>query len=935
MRGTSEGGPARLTAKERILLHLLDYARFSEALEVPSEVTQDGLAAAAEIDLRHFTQYARPLIDEELLRERTAHVKGSRQRRKVYDLTLKGQMAAHGLRDRLKAEPVRVRDAAGVREISLARLSEEIGGRLSLLALAQRADRGVLDLEALAVPERPSAVEVLADAPRIEGFVGRKAELEALTASAEGPRIFVVRGVAGIGKSSLGAKACEVMRGRCNLYWHGIRPWDTRTSVLAGLAEFLSALGRPGLRAVLVRGEAGVAAEVLREDLPGSRAFLVIDDAHHASGEVVQLLRFLKDTIAEAPDVRALVLTRQSLPFYDRRDVAIRKLVRELDLGGLAPNEVVDFLAAGQGVELTNLGRRLGGHPLFLELVRSAGHPSVRPDALRDVERFIEEEIYSDLSDPERTTLKAASMYRVPVPWGALLAAPAVTHDVVLALRNRALLRPAGDDAWQVHDTVRDFFAGIVTPSEREDLARFARAQLRDLAAKSQSEGHLGACVDYLSNALALTPPGDERVAVREHLGDAEERMGDLPAALIAYREALQDTADAEVRGRLHRKLATAFVMREQKEPAAEELDAGLRALGETASVERGWLGLVRFGIAWREEKWEEAQESVDEALRTFRDFRASDGQAQALHYIGKLQIDSPHGDLSLAQRSFEEALALACSLDDFELQVKIRTGMAHLLAYRLGDVEAAQRHIAAMEAMIDRLRDPHARRAFLMLQGWFYLELLADCETAEARFSEAQDLARRIHDPSTISAARYGLAFCDYFRGHLPKAREEFERLAGEMNAAGLSADAIECWWMAAECSLRLGDLSGFEEAAARVREPGLVTGAEARPFHVLALRGIERFLRGDREGSRAAFDDALRGAEQTGVVPDPALVGFLHFYYAVTLRVAGDDAAAEAHLKRVNEVLRAQHLQARLQLLPIAERELSESLRCASAPR
>jgi hypothetical protein len=49
----------------------------------------------------------------------------------------------------------------------------------------------------------------------------------------------------------------------------------------------------------------------------------------------------------------------------------------------------------------------------------------------------------------------------------------------------------------------------------------------------------------------------------------------------------------------------------------------------------------------------------------------------------------------------------------------------------------------------------------------------------------------------------------------------------------------------------------------------------------------------------------------------------------------VAGDDAAAEAHLKRVNEVLRAQHLQARLQLLPIAERELSESLRCASAPR
>ena len=102
----------RLTAKERILLHLLEYAKAAEAIEVPAETTQDGVAAAAGIELRHFTQYARPLLREELVRERTAHVKGSRQRRRTYALTEKGQIAAHGLRDRLRASPLRVREGA-------------------------------------------------------------------------------------------------------------------------------------------------------------------------------------------------------------------------------------------------------------------------------------------------------------------------------------------------------------------------------------------------------------------------------------------------------------------------------------------------------------------------------------------------------------------------------------------------------------------------------------------------------------------------------------------------------------------------------------------------------------------------------------------------------------------------------------------------------
>jgi len=84
----------RLTSKERIVLHLLEYARHAEAAEVPPSMTQEGVTNAAGIDLRHLSQYMHPLIRDGNVRERMAHVTGIRQRRKVYDLTDSGRIIA-------------------------------------------------------------------------------------------------------------------------------------------------------------------------------------------------------------------------------------------------------------------------------------------------------------------------------------------------------------------------------------------------------------------------------------------------------------------------------------------------------------------------------------------------------------------------------------------------------------------------------------------------------------------------------------------------------------------------------------------------------------------------------------------------------------------------------------------------------------------------
>src|SRR6266568_365880 len=104
----------RLTAKERILIHLADYAKYADVVEVTPEMGQEGIAAAAGIYVQHVRQFLDPLLKEGLVRERTAHVKGHRRRLKVYDLTDSGRLSASRLREQVRGEPIRVRDATGV-----------------------------------------------------------------------------------------------------------------------------------------------------------------------------------------------------------------------------------------------------------------------------------------------------------------------------------------------------------------------------------------------------------------------------------------------------------------------------------------------------------------------------------------------------------------------------------------------------------------------------------------------------------------------------------------------------------------------------------------------------------------------------------------------------------------------------------------------------
>lgn len=156
----------RITTKERILLHLMQYARNTEELEAPPDLTQEGIAAAVWIDQRHLSQYVDPLLQDGLVRVQTAHVRNGHQRRKVYRLTETGRRIALRLQARAESEVVPVWDGENVWEVRVGDILVKRQGKAHVLDVARHlAEAGVVDFAALGANRKDLSTKAdLADA---------------------------------------------------------------------------------------------------------------------------------------------------------------------------------------------------------------------------------------------------------------------------------------------------------------------------------------------------------------------------------------------------------------------------------------------------------------------------------------------------------------------------------------------------------------------------------------------------------------------------------------------------------------------------------------------------------------------------------------------------------------------------------------------------
>lgn len=344
-----------LTAAERVLVHL--HGSWNAA-EPGRESTQAGIADGARILRSHVPRTLRALLEEGLVEERDARLRGRTRRTTVYVLTPAGVARAREVLDAADRERVLVDG----RETTLGEARQILGLGAVEAAAALRPDG---TLGGLAPPSEERTL------------LQREEDLAALKRWRAGPApMAVVYGSHGIGKTALGR---AFARTAPRAVWIDVA--EARR-----LSEFAAILKRDAESAPADPEEpTSVAAALLAAFGRGAR-LVVLDGYGDVPETLVDVLAAVLRMASEVEGAKVLVLAQETTPaycrFYARKDVTaglvVERHLKGLDLEG--SRELLGNPRIGEE-DLRRIYLLTKGCPLYLQFIREGDEYGLRQNS--------------------------------------------------------------------------------------------------------------------------------------------------------------------------------------------------------------------------------------------------------------------------------------------------------------------------------------------------------------------------------------------------------------------------------------------------------------------------------------------------------------------------------------------------------------------------
>jgi predicted ATPase len=364
---------------------------------------------------------------------------------------------------------------------------------------------------------------------RAEGLAMLELALAGVKETGRGRLVFVC-GEAGVGKTALLRRFCQVLEERVRVLWGACEPLFTPRPLgpFCEIAEVGGELGR-----VVQNGAKPyeVAGELIRELRRQAPAVLVLEDVHWADEATLDVLRLLA---GRAEAVPALILTSYRDDELERArplrivigEVARAAATERLIVEPLSRDSVAT-LARPFPVDPDELHERTGGNPFFVtEVLAGVGEeipPSVRDAVLARAAR---------LSPQARRVLEAVAVAPPRAELWLLDALAGEDAAYVAECLNSGMLRPETDAVIFRHELARLAVEGSLAPTRRVDLHRKALAALTDAPEDARDLARLAHHAEAAGDVDLVLQVAPEAAARAVSLGAHREAAAQYARAL-------------------------------------------------------------------------------------------------------------------------------------------------------------------------------------------------------------------------------------------------------------------------------------------------------------------------------------------------------------------------------------------------------------------
>ena len=733
---------AKPGVQERILLHLLDYSDYKNSVEVPFSLSQMGIANAVAIARSNVPRAIAGLKDQGLLIERQAHVKGVSRKRKAYFLTDSGMNVAEETWNELRNFPLRcILEDGNISNTNLGEINTILPFSMRSVDIIRYLDENcVLDVRMLSADliERDLSKHVekqlvtsLGDLPRLRHFYGREKELDNMCNLLDArATTLMIPGIAGIGKTTMASKLIERFMHRRNLFYHRCQDWEGSRSFFESIADWLANIGDSTFADYIATTpvpKPADSARLLIDALGGAPSLIVIDDFHKISDTTLHqtFQAMALGLLGSEEEIGLVMFSRSFKPVVPAKDAEGRIASLVLPLDGLDSDSGRKLLSSyedlgeEQWLYIHGISR---GHPLVLELINRGASAGAFHETL---ENYVTVEIFSKLSGEQKRLLSALSIYREPVPLGAL-AEQDLDTDELDSLVEQGLARQVETDIYDVHDLIREFL-------------------LRSLDEKMKIDSH-SKCAEWYSKAkqtpgftieliyhLINSNSNEEAAKIIVEDGRGLVSLGHMELLGLIENIELSEiileskTSINQLQGEI---MALLGRFEDAKEVFTEAQNGALKL--KNVPVQAEVLSALA-DIALKQGNLEDALSMHNDALKNFIELGDATGAARTYNNMGYLLRRK--NDRSKALESYGEVETILEQNDNIELI------SAQLILARsfldLGEIERARKHALDAFERSDNSENQQIHARAQAVLGRYHAKI-GDLDVASHHYSNA-----------------------------------------------------------------------------------------------------------------------------------------------------------------------------------------------------